>query len=96
MSDAQSTDEPVPAHRFGKLIASRRRELALTQGELADHLCARSGRPTFTRNEISRYERGVRIPAASLVAMLANLLDLPVGVLRQAAAADRERRRRGR
>ena len=78
MSDAP-TDEPVLVYRFGGLIADRRRELGLTQGELADDLCARSGRPTFTRHEISRYERGVRVPAAPLVAVLADLLDLPVG-----------------
>ena len=82
--------------RFGGLIARRRRQLGLTQRDLANDLCAESGRPTFTRHEISRYERGVRLPTAPLLVVLAASLDLPVAMLRQAAAADRERRYTGR
>jgi transcriptional regulator with XRE-family HTH domain len=92
-SDAAPRDETAVVGRFGRLIARRRRQLGLTQRDLADELCAKSGRPTFTRHEISRYERGARLPTASLLATFADSLDLPVAVLRQAAAADREWRR---
>ena len=95
MPDAPPRDDPATTSRFGELIAHRRRQLGLTQCGLADHLCAKTGRPTFTRHEISRYERGVRLPAALLLAVLADILELPLAVLRQAAAADRERRRTG-
>lgn len=96
MSDALPRGSPGTASRFGQLIAHRRHQLGLTQRDLADHLCAKSGRPTFTRHEISRYERGVRLPTAPLLAAFADSLDLPVAVLRQAAAADREHRHPGR
>ncbi|MGI5180530.1 helix-turn-helix domain-containing protein [Dactylosporangium sp. CA-152071] len=95
VSDVPSRDDPATAASFGQLITRRRRQLGLTQGDLADQLCARSGRPTFTRHEISRYERGVRLPTAPLLTAIANSLDVPVAVLRRAAAADRERRQTG-
>ena len=94
MSGAPSRDITASASLFGQLVARRRRYLGLTQDDLAADLCARSGRPTFTRHEISRYERGGRLPAAALLVILADLLDLPVAILRR-AAADRERRHPG-
>jgi transcriptional regulator with XRE-family HTH domain len=95
VSDALPRDKLGTASRFGQLIARRRHQLGLTQSDLADHLCERSGRPTFTRHEVSRYERGVRLPTAPLLAVFADSLDLPVAVLRQAAAADPEHRHPG-
>ncbi len=92
-SDAVPRDQPAITRRFGQLIAGRRRQLGLTQRDLADDLCVRSGRPTFTRHEVSRYERGVRLPSAPLLAAFADSLDLPMTVLRQAAAIDRDHRR---
>jgi transcriptional regulator with XRE-family HTH domain len=94
--DVPPRNGPPTAISFGQLITRRRRELGLTQGELADQLCARSGRPTFTRHEISRYERGVRLPTAPLLSVIADSLDVPAAVLRRAAAADRKRRHTGR
>ncbi|GAA0734285.1 hypothetical protein GCM10010199_53150 [Dactylosporangium roseum] len=49
----------------------------------------------FTRHEISRYERGLRIPTAPLLTAMADSLDLPMAVLRRTAAADRKRRHAG-
>jgi ribosome-binding protein aMBF1 (putative translation factor) len=91
-SDPGPPDQPATTSRLGQLIAGRRRQLGLTQRDLADELCARSGRPTFTRHEISRYERGARLPSAPLLIAFADSLDLPLADLRQAAAADREHR----
>ncbi len=45
---------------LGRLIAQRRRDLGMSQRELAERLCAETGRPTVTRHELSRYERGIR------------------------------------
>ena len=95
MPDVPPRDTAATADSFGQLIARRRRQLGLTQGDLAEHLCTGSGRPTFTRHEISRYERGVRLPTALLLTVIADSLELPVAVLRKAAAADRERRHTG-
>lgn len=95
MSDVPPRNDLATAGSFGQLITLRRRQLGLTQGDLADQLCARSGRPTFTRHEISRYERGVRLPTAPLLTVIADSLDVPVTVLHRAAAADRDRRHPG-
>ncbi|MDG6109631.1 helix-turn-helix domain-containing protein [Dactylosporangium aurantiacum] len=95
MSDVPPRHGPPTAGSFGQLITRRRHQLGLTQGDLADHLCAKSGRPTFTRHEISRYERGLRIPTAPLLTAIADSLDLPMAVLRRTAAADRKRRHAG-
>ncbi|MFG2040786.1 helix-turn-helix domain-containing protein [Dactylosporangium sp. NPDC048998] len=75
--------------RFGQLIAQRRRELKLSQRVLADRLCAASGRATFTRHELSRYERGVRLPSGWVLAAMANCLDVPLAVLENEVAKQR-------
>jgi len=76
---------------FGQLIARRRRQLGLSQRDLADLLCAASGRPTVTRHELSRYERGIRLPRRRALEALASCLDVPLRELEQ-ANADRHRR----
>ncbi|MEU0559380.1 helix-turn-helix transcriptional regulator [Dactylosporangium sp. NPDC006015] len=95
MSDVPPRHDPATAGSFGQLITRRRHQLGLTQGDLADQLCARSGRPTFTRHEVSRYEHGRRIPTTKLLTAIADALDLPMAVLRRTAAADRQRRHAG-
>jgi transcriptional regulator with XRE-family HTH domain len=77
---------------FGRWIAARRRHLGLSQRELAAQLCAAIGRQTMTRNELSRYERGVRIPGPGLVAAVAVCLRLPIAALRFEIAKLRRRR----
>jgi transcriptional regulator with XRE-family HTH domain len=63
---------------LGRLIAQRRRDLGMSQRELAERLCLETGRPTVTRHELSRYERGVRQPNRTTLAVLATVLDLPI------------------
>jgi len=73
---------------IGDVIATRRVELGLTQAELADALNAVSGRPTLTRHDVSRWERGAVTPR-SWLPHLAAVLDVPMARLRLAASADR-------
>ncbi|GGM40080.1 helix-turn-helix domain-containing protein [Dactylosporangium sucinum] len=79
---------------FGVLVASRRRTLGLSQRDLADRVCSVSGRATITRHELSRYEREVRLPGGPMMAVLAEVLDVPLAVLADAVTAAQERRRR--
>jgi transcriptional regulator with XRE-family HTH domain len=81
-----------PAESFGVWLARRRRDLGLSQAELAQRLCTAGGRATFTRHEVARYERGIRLPTGFTVSVIAAGLGLPVDVVRMAAAAERRRR----
>jgi transcriptional regulator with XRE-family HTH domain len=76
---------------FGQLIAQRRRHLGLSQRVLADRLCVASGRATLTRHELSRYERGVRLPSGWVLAAMAACLDVPLAVLENEVARQRGR-----
>ncbi|WP_238015571.1 helix-turn-helix transcriptional regulator [Dactylosporangium sp. AC04546] len=79
---------------FGVLVANRRRTLGLSQRDPADRVCSVSGRATITRHELSRYERGVRLPGGTMMAVLAEVLDVPVEVLADAVTVAQEHRRR--
>ncbi|MEV7197146.1 helix-turn-helix transcriptional regulator [Streptomyces sp. NPDC093510] len=59
--------------QFGTYLARLRRDARLSQRGLADRLCAVSGTASMTRNEVSRWERGERIPGAWLPALAAVL-----------------------
>ncbi|WP_203935950.1 helix-turn-helix domain-containing protein [Planosporangium mesophilum] len=77
---------------FGELVARRRRDLGLSQNQLADRICALSGRSTLTRHEVSRYERGVRLPGQTFLVAYAAALDLQPVVLVRAVHVARARR----
>jgi transcriptional regulator with XRE-family HTH domain len=77
---------------IGELIARVRGEEGISQLRLAARLCAAAGTSTVTRHEISRWERGDRIPTAYWRAWLALALDRPVDELERAADASRRRR----
>jgi transcriptional regulator with XRE-family HTH domain len=81
-----------PDGALGTMLTEARHERGLSQARLADHLCASAGTPTITRNEISRWERGERVPSGFWLGWLAMVLDLPVERLEQAAAATRRER----
>jgi transcriptional regulator with XRE-family HTH domain len=92
-----ATGGDTEAHRQGHskghmegiadLIARRRRELAMTQPELAAALVAISGRDTVTRAEVSRWERGEVTPGRYWQRHLGQVLGVPVAELRAAATA---------
>ena len=80
---------------IGALVARVRAERGISQLRLAERLCAASGTPTVTRNEISRWEREERVPSGFWLGWLAAVLELPLAELERAAAAARHERRRG-
>ncbi|WP_155373170.1 helix-turn-helix domain-containing protein [Catellatospora vulcania] len=70
---------------LGRLIAETRRRRGYSQTRLAALLCAAAGVTTVTRHEVSRWERGDRLPGAQWLAWLALVLDLPPAWLAAAA-----------
>lgn len=70
---------------LGRLIAETRRRRGYSQTRLAALLCAAAGVTTVTRHEVSRWERGDRLPGAQWLAWLALVLDLPPARLAAAA-----------
>lgn len=64
--------------------------LAMSQKDLADELCAVSGRPTMTREEISRYENEKRCPGPFWMPHFATVLRVPLSVLESAKVRRRE------
>ncbi|UED85198.1 helix-turn-helix domain-containing protein [Streptomyces profundus] len=73
---------------FGEHLTGLRRARKLSQRQLAGKLCALSGVQTLTRNEVSRWERGERIPG-SWLPVLAQVLDVLLSDLEDAAAYGR-------
>ncbi|MFI1577082.1 transcriptional regulator [Embleya sp. NPDC020630] len=78
--------EPV-----GALIARVRRQQGKTQQRLADLLCEASGDATVTRHEVSRWERGTRLPTRWLP-WISTVLGISRDELEAAAAPLRGRR----
>ncbi|MEU1304894.1 helix-turn-helix transcriptional regulator [Streptomyces shenzhenensis] len=73
--------------QFGAHLAGLRKSAGLSQRSLALRLCVTAGITTLTRNEVSRWERGGRIPDAWLPP-LAQVLGVPLdGLEREAARA---------
>ncbi|GAA1744138.1 helix-turn-helix transcriptional regulator [Luedemannella helvata] len=81
-----------PSRSLGTLLVEARQRAGISQARLADRLCASAGVPTVTRHEISRWERGERVPSGFWLVWLALCLDVPVGPLERAAAAARRAR----
>jgi transcriptional regulator with XRE-family HTH domain len=77
---------------IGELIARVRGEVGISQLRLAARLCAAAGASTVTRHEVSRWERGERIPSRYWLAWLAAALDQPLDECLRAAEASRRRR----
>ena len=80
------------ADTIGPVIAQRRAELGISQLRLAERLCAAASLPTVTRHEVSRWERGERIPTGFWLGWLAVALDLPLERLERAAGGARRQR----
>jgi transcriptional regulator with XRE-family HTH domain len=85
---AGQVPEPI-----GALIVRLREEHGLTQLRLAARLCASAGVDTVTRHEVSRWERGERIPSGYWLSWLAVALEVDPDELDRAAGASRRHRR---
>lgn len=70
---------------FGVYLAGLRRATDKSQRQLAALLCDVSGTQSVTRNEVSRWERGGRVPEVWLP-WLAQVLAVPLREMEQAAA----------
>jgi transcriptional regulator with XRE-family HTH domain len=66
---------------LGVMIRDARIEKGWSQGQLAGALRERSGRATITREEISRWETGKRVPGPFWINHLEAVLGTPQGVL---------------
>jgi transcriptional regulator with XRE-family HTH domain len=70
---------------FGRYLADIRRASGKSQRRLAESLCDVSGRITVTRHEVSRWERGERVPT-SWLPYLATVLNVPLETLERVLA----------
>lgn len=80
--DPGRPDASAPS--FGALLAGLRQARGWSQQKLAEELCVVSGRCTVTRHEVSRWERGLRLPGRYWLGQLARVLDCPVERLTEA------------
>lgn len=69
---------------FPHVLAALRQSRGLSQTRLAELLNESSGRITMTRSEISRWERGARVPSTYWLKWLAGALDVTLEQLEQA------------
>lgn len=77
---------------LGPLLTRVRLTYGWSQLRVAELLCAASGAPTVTRNEVSRWEREERVPSRFWLGWLALVLAVRIDVLESAAALTRRRR----
>lgn len=92
MSAARTRRLPGDVEPIGELLARARTARGLSQLRLAELLCAAAGLPTVSRHEISRWERGIRVPGAYWLHWLAVVLRVPTDELEAAAAVACARR----
>ncbi|MFC9086265.1 helix-turn-helix domain-containing protein [Nocardiopsis dassonvillei] len=74
---------------FRLVLRELRSARGWSQARLAEALCDVSGRPTVTRHDVSRWERGKRVPRAWLP-YLAEVLDVPRETLERATVTEPE------
>jgi transcriptional regulator with XRE-family HTH domain len=86
----------MPQGIFGTTLAELRSRRGMSQIGLAAALCTASGSTTITRHEVSRWERGRRVPGAAWLGWLALVLDTSPAQLTDAAWASRPSRPAGR
>ncbi|RZU53977.1 helix-turn-helix protein [Krasilnikovia cinnamomea] len=77
---------------IGRLIRRHRLRRAMTQTALADALAAASGNRSVSRDQVSRWESGGRVPGPYWRGWLGAVLDLPRQELDRAAAEARAAR----
>nr|WP_083466308.1 helix-turn-helix transcriptional regulator [Kibdelosporangium sp. MJ126-NF4]CEL13701.1 hypothetical protein [Kibdelosporangium sp. MJ126-NF4] len=88
--DSRTRTGPTP---LWLLIPQLRERKGMSQVTLARVLAERSGNPAVTRTEISRWERGKRIPGPYWRGWLSDVLDVSPARLETAARSARRVRR---
>ncbi|MBI3687072.1 MAG: helix-turn-helix transcriptional regulator [Actinobacteria bacterium] len=78
---------------LGALIRDLRKARGWSQSELARRLAETSGRPSLTREEISRWERATVIPGPYWLSHLSTVLGAPADLLAEEARLSRVNRR---
>lgn len=73
--------------QIGPLLVALRRSRGWSQLRVAQRLCAESGMPTVSRHEVSRWERGARVPGSFWLRWLAEVFEQPLERLELAVAA---------
>ncbi|QSB16267.1 helix-turn-helix transcriptional regulator [Natronosporangium hydrolyticum] len=87
---AASNEPPAPVTEpIGPLLTTLRLARGLSQLRVAEQLCAAAGVATVSRHEVSRWERGERVPGTFWLGWLAAVLEAPVEELEQAVALTR-------
>jgi transcriptional regulator with XRE-family HTH domain len=81
---------------LAELLPERRRSRGLTQCDLAARLSEASGNDSVSREEVSRWERGKRIPGPYWRSWLSQALELPREDVEEWAAQARSSRRKAR
>jgi transcriptional regulator with XRE-family HTH domain len=81
-----------PPESISELIKWVRERRGISQRELAESLVEASGRDTVTRGDISRWERGKRIPTNHWLGWLSRVLEVPLPALQYAASVARRER----
>ncbi|GAA4704635.1 helix-turn-helix domain-containing protein [Phytohabitans rumicis] len=95
MSETRSAQDPGsapplnPPGSLGTLLAALRLARGWSQLRVAEQLSAATGLSTVSRHEISRWERGERVPGDFWLGWLAAVLDVPRDELAVAAEAAR-------
>ncbi len=72
---------PEASASIGEMIAGLRSGLGWSQGRLADELGKVSGHPSITREYVSRWEHGRKVPGPFWIEHLAAVLQVPRWVL---------------
>lgn len=85
-----NADPPI-----GQIIRSARKQLKISQYELADRLAAISGKATMGRDRVARWERGRQVPRDEWRQWLSVALQVPKSTLDAGAAAARRRSQLG-
>ena len=72
---------PETVITIGEMIAELRSALGWSQGRLAEELGRESGHPSLTREYVSRWEHGKKVPGAFWIPHLAAVFQVPRWVL---------------
>jgi transcriptional regulator with XRE-family HTH domain len=81
--------QPTVEEPIGDLIRQARIRSDLTQAALARRLATVSGNASVTRDQVTRWERGGRVPSPYWRQWMAVVLDIPAGQLDRAARCAR-------